>query len=136
MTVPPSEASGTITLNLSYDGSFGAIGFTVTAYSGLSMRWDERPRVVPFDLRISGSLTAKTSGGNYTLPTYMINPQYRLRVPATTQHGPSAKTRVEISLHAPRNVPINAMITWSRGERVFEWAYPSYMHARIRLAHT
>ncbi|KAH9963021.1 hypothetical protein BJV74DRAFT_786999, partial [Russula compacta] len=111
---------GTISLNLSYDGSFGAIGFTVTAYSGLSMRWDERPRTVPFDLRISGVLTAKTSGGNYTLPTYMINPQYCLRVPATTQHGPSAKTRLEISLDAPRNVPINAMITWGRGERVFD----------------
>ena len=107
-------------MNLSYDGSFDGIGFTVTVYSGLNMRWDGPLRALPFDLRISGALTAKTSGGNYTLSSYMINPQYRLRVPATTQDGPSTKTRVEISLHAPRDVPINAIITWGRGERVFE----------------
>ena len=120
VTVPPSDAPGMISLNLSYDGSFNDIGFTVTAYSGFGMRWDGPLRVLPFDLRISGALTTKTSGGNYTLPTYMINPQYRLRVPGTTQDGPSAKTRVEVSLHAPRDVPINAIITWGRGQRVFE----------------
>jgi calpain-7 len=124
VTVPHSDASGMISLNLSYDGSFDDIGFTVTAYSGFGMEWDGPLRVLPFDLRISGTLTTKTSGGNYTLPTYMINPQYRLRVPGTTQDGPSVKTRVEISLHAPRDVPINAIITWGRGERVFECAYP------------
>ena len=118
--VPHSDASGMISLNLSYDGSFDDIGFTVTAYSGFGMEWDGPLRVLPFDLRISGTLTTKTSGGNYTLPTYMINPQYRLRVPGTTQDGPSVKTRVEISLHAPRDVPINAIITWGRGQRVFE----------------
>jgi calpain-7 len=105
---------------LSYDGPFDGIGFTVVAYSGLDMRWDEPLRTLQFDLRMSGILTTKTSGGNYTLPTYMINPQYRLRVPATTQDGPSGKTRVEVLLHAPRDVPINVVITWGRGERVFE----------------
>ncbi|KAI0250079.1 hypothetical protein BJV78DRAFT_620230 [Lactifluus subvellereus] len=114
------DASGTITLNVSYDGPFDDIGFTVTAYSGLTMRWDETLRTLPFDLKISGALTAKTSGGNYTLHTYMLNPQYRLRVPATTQSGPPAKTRVEVSLHAPRDLPVNAMVTWGRGERVFD----------------
>lgn len=123
MTVPPSDASGMVSLNVSYDGSFDDIGFTVTAYSGFGMRWDGPLRVLPFVLRIAGALTTKTSGGNYTLPTYMINPQYRLRVPGTTQDGPSAKTRVEISLHASRDVPINAIITWGRGERVFECAH-------------
>lgn len=118
MTVP--SASGTISLNLSYDGPFDGIGFTVVAYSGLDMRWDEPLHTLHFDLRLSGILTTKTSGGNYTLPTYMINPQYRLRVPATTQDGPSGKTRVEALLHAPRDVPINVVITWGRGERVFE----------------
>lgn len=120
VTVTPSDASGMISLNLSYDGSFNDIGFTLTAYSGFGMRWDGPPRALPFDLRISGALTTKTSGGNYTLSTYMINPQYRLRVPGTTQDGPSTKTRVEILLHAPRDVPINAIITWGRGQRVFE----------------
>ena len=120
MTVTPSDASGMISLNLSYDGAFNDIGFTLTAYSGFGMRWDGPPRALPFDLRISGALTTKTSGGNYTLSTYMINPQYRLRVPGTTQDGPSTKTRVEILLHAPRDVPINAIITWGRGQRVFE----------------
>ena len=118
MTVP--SASGTISLNLSYDGPFDDIGFTVVAYSGLVIRWDDSLRPLPFDLRMSGILTTRTSGGNYTLRTYMINPQYRLRVPATTQDGLSGKTRVEALLHAPRDVPINVVITWGRGERVFE----------------
>jgi calpain-7 len=120
VTVPSPNAPSTISLNLSYDGPFDGIGFTVTAYSGLGMRWDGPPRPLLFDLRISGTLTTKTSGGNYTLPTYMVNPQYRLRVPATKQDGPSGKTRVEASLHAPRDVPINVVVTWGRGERVFE----------------
>ena len=130
MTVPSSNASGTISLNLSYDGPFDGIGFTVTAYSGLGMRWDGPLRALPFDHRISGTLTSKTSGGNYTLPTYMINPQYCLRVPATTQDGPSGKTRVKASLHAPRDLPINVVVTWGRGKRVFEWAHPFYMRTR------
>ncbi|KAI0279076.1 hypothetical protein BGY98DRAFT_933386 [Russula aff. rugulosa BPL654] len=122
VTVPSSNASGTISLNLSYDGPFDGIGFTVTAYSGLGMRWDGPLRALPFDHRISGTLTSKTSGGNYTLPTYMINPQYCLRVPATTQDGPSGKTRVKASLHAPRDLPINVVVTWGRGKRVFDLA--------------
>ncbi|KAI0295295.1 hypothetical protein BC826DRAFT_1104390 [Russula brevipes] len=122
VTVPPSDGSGTISLNLSYDGLFDGIGFSITAYSGFSMRWDRPLRTLLFDLRIPGALTAKTSGGNYTLPTYMINPQYRLHVPATTQHPPSTKTRVEVSLHVPRDVPINAAVTWGRGKRVFDLA--------------
>jgi calpain-7 len=120
VAVTPSDASGMVSLNLSYDGPFNDIGFTLTAYSGFGMRWVGPLRALPFDLRISGALTTKTSGGNYTLSTYMINPQYRLRVPGTTQDGPSTKTRVEILLHAPRDVPINAIITWGRGQRVFE----------------
>ncbi|KAF8504624.1 hypothetical protein F5888DRAFT_769256 [Russula emetica] len=122
VTVPSSNASGTISLNLSYDGPFDGIGFTVTAYSGLGMRWDGPLRALPFDHRISGTLTSKTSGGNYTLPTYMINPQYCLRVPATTQDGPSGKTRFKASLHAPRDLPINVVVTWGRGKRVFDLA--------------
>ena len=121
MTVPPSDASSTISLNASYDGPFDDIGFTVTAYSRLTMRWDETPRKLPFDLKLSGALMAKTSGGNHTLSTYMLNPQYRLRVlPTTTQQGPSAKTWIDVALHAPRDVPVNATAIWGRGERVFE----------------
>jgi len=129
--VPSSNASGTISLNVSYDGPFDGIGFTVTAYSGLGMRWDGPLRALPFDHRISGTLTSKTSGGNYTLPTYMINPQYCLHVPATTQDGPSGgKTRVKASLHTSRDLPINVVVTWGRGKRVFEWVHPSYMCVR------
>ncbi|KAI9465176.1 hypothetical protein BJY52DRAFT_668504 [Lactarius psammicola] len=120
VTVPSSDASGTISLSASYDGPFDDVGFTVTAYSRLTMHWDEAPWKLPFDLRVSGTLTAKASGGNYTLPTYMVNPQYRLRVPSTTQQGPSAKTRIEVALHAPRDVPVNATAIWGRGERVFD----------------
>ena len=130
VTVPPSDASSTISLNASYDGPFDDIGFTVTAYSRLTMRWDETPRKLPYDLRLEGALTAKTSGGNHTLSTYMLNPQYRLRVPppTTTQSGPSAKTRIEVALHAPRDVPVNATAIWGRGERVFELSSPSSRH--------
>lgn len=120
MTVPSSNTSGAISLNMSYDGPFDGIGFTVTAYSDLGMRWDGSLRVLPFDHNISGTLTSKTSGGNYTLPTYMINPQYCLRVPAITQDGRSGKTCVKVSLHAPRDLPINVVVTWGRGKRVFE----------------
>lgn len=121
VTIPPSDTSGTISLNASYDGPFDDAGFTVTAYSCLTMRWDETPRKLPYDLRVSGCLKCKTSGGNHTLSTYMLNPQYRLCVlPTTTQQGPSAKTRIEVALHAPRDVPVNATAIWGRGERVFD----------------
>jgi calpain-7 len=130
VTIPSSNISGTISLTLSYDGPFDGVGFTATAYSGLGMRWDGPLRALPFDHRISGTLTSKTSGGNYTLPTYMINPQYCLRVPATTQDGPPGKTRIKASLRAARDLPINVVVTWGRGKRVFEWAHASYMHVR------
>ncbi|KAI0262230.1 hypothetical protein BC834DRAFT_829325, partial [Gloeopeniophorella convolvens] len=125
-SVPPAAGAGTLSLNISYDGAHDDVGFTAAVYSALAMRWDAAPRRLPFDAKVAGALTAKTSGGNYTLPTFMLNPQYRLRVAAATgaglQAGPAAKTRVGVALHAPRDVPVNVTAVWGRGERVFDLA--------------
>ncbi|KAH9006279.1 hypothetical protein EDB86DRAFT_3070317 [Lactarius hatsudake] len=103
VTVPTSDASGTISLNASYDGPFDDVGFTVTAYSRLTMRWDEAPRQAP--LRSQG--VGRSDGKDI---------RRKLHPP----HGPSGKTRIEVALHAPRDVPVNATAIWGRGERVFE----------------
>ncbi|KAI0048831.1 cysteine proteinase [Auriscalpium vulgare] len=123
-SVPDTKSSLSLSLIASYSGASSDIGFTLTAYSSLPLAWDTSVRRLPFDASVSGTLTAKSSGGNFTLPTYMNNPQYRLRVlPAATGGrgvGPGPKARVAMRVTAAREVPVNATAVWGKGERVFD----------------
>ncbi|KAI0067565.1 cysteine proteinase [Artomyces pyxidatus] len=120
--VPNVRRGGALYLTVSYDGLFDDVGFTVTTYSSVVMHWDETTTRLPFDLKVSGTLTAKSSGGNYTLPTYMVNPQYRLHIPPTSSSPrvPGPKAHVSLRLQASRALPVNVTAVWGNGERVFD----------------
>jgi calpain-7 len=55
----------------------------------------------------------------------MVNPQYRLRLhpPAATSASAAKATgsiRVKVDVVVGRDMPVNAMIIWAKGERAFE----------------
>ncbi|EIM80748.1 cysteine proteinase, partial [Stereum hirsutum FP-91666 SS1] len=121
----------TFSITTSYEGPSPSsnVGFTITVYSTTPASWDHTLLKLPYEVKASGILTSKTSGGNYNLPTYMINPQWRLQItPPTTSisntsrsslSGPS-KARVSIVARTEKDVPINVMVVWGQGNRVFD----------------
>ncbi|KAH0829129.1 hypothetical protein J3R83DRAFT_2605 [Lanmaoa asiatica] len=87
---PPTKISGALSILASYDGPFDEIFFTVNVFCGadVKVRWDEdagigdsiSPGGVGFCVKLDGTLTTKNAGGNHTHPTYMLNPQWHLRI--------------------------------------------------------
>ena len=63
---------------------------------------------------------AKNSGGNANYPTFMINPQYHMKLYPLKRGDARAKSSVSISLQTPREVPVNVAVAWSQGERVYQ----------------
>ncbi|KAG1739095.1 uncharacterized protein EDB91DRAFT_1237555 [Suillus paluster] len=128
-----NQTSGSLYLLACYDGQFEEVGFTITAYSysSIAISWDT---VVPpprYTHKIDGTLTSKTAGGNCTHPTYMVNPQYHLRLhnaspsPSTCKrHSANAntnsKTQVILTAHSTRDISLNVTAVWSQGERISE----------------
>lgn len=132
---------------ISYDGPYDEVGYTVTAYSSASISWDKYIPKTPFtqkvlsmqqfiihistytiNLQEEGTLTTKNAGGNCTYPTYMINPQYHLRVYPDAQHAASSgraglKANITLICQGERDTPLNITVVWSQGERVFESVY-------------
>lgn len=69
----------------------------------------------------------------------MNNPQYRLVVhdanasktttqkksslPSPSTHAPSAKVPVRMTVEGDRNLPVNVVVAWNKGERVDEYVY-------------
>ncbi|KAJ8517520.1 hypothetical protein ONZ45_g5319 [Pleurotus djamor] len=96
--VPKSQSTGALSIFSSYDGPSSEIGYTST---------------------IKGKFIRRNSGGNCSFPTFMVNPQYHLRV-HKPRVGQNEKLHVAISLHASRDMPINVTTVWSHGERVVE----------------
>ncbi|KIK34500.1 hypothetical protein CY34DRAFT_786313 [Suillus luteus UH-Slu-Lm8-n1] len=96
-------------------------------------------------LRIDGVLTNKTAGGNCTHPTYMVNPQYHLRVHNTgtstsTSIDKRNKTQVILTAQGTRDISLNVTAVWSQGERISELSQKemvahsgpyTYGHARV-----
>jgi hypothetical protein len=73
--------------------------------------------------KVKGTFTQSTAGGNSTCPSFMINPQYRLRIhPATSAIATRAASAVQVklSVRTGRDLPVNVMALWSQGQRVFE----------------
>lgn len=71
-------------------------------------------------------LTSKNAGGSCTHPTYMLNPQYHLRlhtpVKGNSQPGSSmAKASVVFTVQGARDIPVNVTLVWSKGERIGGW---------------
>ncbi|KII95574.1 hypothetical protein PLICRDRAFT_34480 [Plicaturopsis crispa FD-325 SS-3] len=139
--IEPSSKS--ISVTASYDGPYDDVGYTITAYSAsANIAWSRNldDLRMPFKTKVRALLTGKNSGGNATFPSYMMNPQYHLRVLAEAGQGPKVReslvekgnTRgtgsfrkakvqeVAFTLQGPRDVPLNVTVVYSQGERVNE----------------
>ncbi|OSX61790.1 hypothetical protein POSPLADRAFT_1144115 [Postia placenta MAD-698-R-SB12] len=118
--VMPSD--GILHLVAAYDGEFSEVGFTISAYANCDITWIEDPPKALYVKEIEGTFNAKTAGGNHHYPTFMDNPQYHLRIHDPTPNATSANVKAPTSLivQGPRDVPMNASLVWSQGERVTE----------------
>nr|GAT49101.1 predicted protein [Mycena chlorophos] len=121
LSLPP-QTRGVLSIFASYDGPTPEVGLTVTVYApeSATIAWDKHVQAPPFSTKIEGSLVHKNAGGNSTHPTYMVNPQYHLRIhPPKTPNAPK-KADVSLTMQMAREVPINVAVVWSQGQRVFE----------------
>ncbi|KAI6132409.1 hypothetical protein EDD16DRAFT_1851642 [Pisolithus croceorrhizus] len=150
---PVSPVSGALTVLACYDGPFDDVCFTVSVFcgSGLSIKWDESAGlegigVKGHSMKVEGAFTTKNSGGNHSYPTYMLNPQWHLRIleqetiskavspvvrPSSSRAtgmeqglsgSPKDKATVIVTAQGARDVPLNLTAVWSSGERVIEIA--------------
>ncbi|KAG2043833.1 hypothetical protein BDR03DRAFT_995910 [Suillus americanus] len=145
---------GSLSLLACYEGQFDQVGFTVTAFacsSDVVVSWDARVPPARYIQKIDGVLNHKTAGGNCTHPTYMVNPQYHLRVhnttsasidkrPSTSTSDKCNKTQVILTAQSTRDISLNVTAVWSQGERIAELSQKevvahsgpyTYGHARI-----
>ncbi|KAF8637563.1 hypothetical protein AX17_002749 [Amanita inopinata Kibby_2008] len=119
------ESSGALIVTAAYDGDATEVGYTIDAYAGqgVVLTWDENISAPPYIEKVTGTFTSKNSGGNGTYPTFMLNPQYHLRIhPPKGSASSSAsrrKVRATIVLKSEREVPVNVALTWSQGERKY-----------------
>ncbi|KAF9462395.1 hypothetical protein BDZ94DRAFT_1261255 [Collybia nuda] len=124
--VPLNQRAGALTIFTSYDGDATEVGFTLTAYASASfvIAWDQHVSPPPFVKKIDGVLTNKNAGGNCTYPTFMLNPQYHLRIhpPKCGRSSLTAttKTKVALTMQTSRDIPANITLVWSQGGRINE----------------
>ncbi|KAF5355191.1 hypothetical protein D9756_005675 [Leucocoprinus leucothites] len=119
--IPAATRSGVVAVVASYEGEKEAkeIGFTVSVFSRVNVKvaWDESASPPPYSTRVEGVLTSKNSGGNCTYPSFMVNPQYHLRIHPSTKAGGTKKSKTKVVLRALRDVPVNVVVVWSKGDR-------------------
>ncbi|KAF9453717.1 cysteine proteinase [Macrolepiota fuliginosa MF-IS2] len=125
--IPSSYRSGTVAVMASYEGDKAAkeIGFSVCVYSGASLQitWDESVSPPPYSTKVEGTLTSKNSGGNCTYPTFMVNPEYHLRIHSPTKAvagKESRKSLTKVLVRAGKDTPVNIVAVWSKGDRKSE----------------
>ncbi|KAI6094633.1 hypothetical protein EDD16DRAFT_1683671 [Pisolithus croceorrhizus] len=149
-----SPLSGALTVLACYDGPFDDVW--------LSIKWDENAGVGGIgvkghSMKVEGAFTTKNSGGNHSYSTYMLNPQWHLRIleqetirravsPAVgtsssratgmeqgLSESPKDKATVIMTAQGPRDVPLNLTAVWSRenasSSRATSGAY-AYGYAR------
>ncbi|KAG6828848.1 hypothetical protein H0H92_006607 [Tricholoma furcatifolium] len=121
-----SLTSGVLSIFASYDGDGSEVGFTLAAYAGsnFEISWDQTTPSPPFTKKVDGILTSKNAGGNCTYPTFMVNPQYHLKVHPPRANGKSPhgsdKANVALTVQTSRDTPVNISLVYSRGERIDE----------------
>ncbi|ATY58647.1 PALB protein [Cordyceps militaris] len=85
--------------------------FTLAVFSELPAEVREAQEAMSHFQEIEGSWSRRTAGGNSSLPTYFINPQYKL---STTRTGP-----VSILLTTgDQDVHVHVDLVWAAGKRV------------------
>lgn len=74
------------------------------------------------------------------MPTYMINPQWRLQIlPSATSSssrtgtstGGPEKAKLIVAARTERDVPLNVVVVWGQGERVFECVPSVSAHVHV-----
>ncbi|KAK0459294.1 uncharacterized protein EV420DRAFT_1677667 [Desarmillaria tabescens] len=120
--ISKNQPSGTLVILASYDGKSQDVGFTLTVYarSAITVSWDTNVPIPPFTTEIDSSFTQKNAGGNSTFPTYMVNPQYHLQIHPMAHIR--SKSKVSLTMHTAKDLPVNITVVWSQGQRVFELA--------------
>ncbi|KAJ7287023.1 hypothetical protein C8J57DRAFT_1282596 [Mycena rebaudengoi] len=106
-----------------YDGAAPEVGFTLSVYAPdtAKVAWNESVPAPPFSSKVEGTLTSKNAGGNSTYPTFMVNPQYHLRIHPPKHAAQSGKkANVSLNMQMGRDAPINIAVAWSQGNRIFE----------------
>ncbi|KAJ3553680.1 hypothetical protein NM688_g3481 [Phlebia brevispora] len=117
-----SSTDPVLSIVASYDAPYDDAGFTITAYACSPMRWEDTAAKLLYREKVSGTFTAKNAGGNPTLSTFMINPQYHLRLypPKAEGSGRGSKGKLNVTLQGDRHIPLGATLVWSHGQRITE----------------
>ncbi|KAI0821140.1 hypothetical protein BC629DRAFT_1435043 [Irpex lacteus] len=89
-------------------------------YISLDAEVEDEGSVPITGVTITGALASKTAGGNPTLSTFMLNPQYSLKIhpDKSASSNSTSKSRLSITLAGDRRVPFNAAVVWSQGQRI------------------
>ncbi|EKM60408.1 uncharacterized protein PHACADRAFT_167770 [Phanerochaete carnosa HHB-10118-sp] len=114
-----------LSLVASYDGPYDDVGFTVMVYSSFPVSWNTEMNVLAYSEKVAGAFTSKNAGGNPSLPSFMVNPQYHLRIHAdytAPRAGRGKKVQIKLSLQGERRIPLNILAIWSQGQRVTDFA--------------
>ncbi|RXW16410.1 hypothetical protein EST38_g9440 [Candolleomyces aberdarensis] len=118
-----TEHAGILAILASYDGDASEVGFTVSVYSSkhVDIQWNETVVTPLLTTKVSGTITHKTAGGNCTHRSFMVNPQYLLRISSprnTLGSNSGAKARTNFTLQTSKDTPVNVAVVWSQGKRV------------------
>jgi calpain-7 len=78
--------------------------------------------------QISGGFTSKNAGGSPGQPTFVINPQYHLRIHPENVAGSKGtgrvkKSQLQLFVQADRRTPVNVLALWSQGQRIGEHVF-------------
>ncbi|KAF9073543.1 hypothetical protein BDP27DRAFT_1390928 [Rhodocollybia butyracea] len=120
--ITPLNHSASLSIFAMCEDPSDDIGFDITIYAPthLALTWKENLLKFPFTETQEGSLTSKNSGGNSTHPSFMVNPQYHLRIHPSKQSRTGTKERSTFLVETNKDLPIQIIICWSEGERVTE----------------
>ncbi|KAJ4483777.1 hypothetical protein J3R30DRAFT_3284463 [Lentinula aciculospora] len=137
MHIPPLNQSASLSILAICENCTEDTGFDVTIYAPKQVRltWVKDIPKFPFTKTLEDTLISQNSGGNHTYPTFMINPQYHLRLYPSNQDKMSTAKRTTLIVEINKDVPIQVMICWSQGERVKEPAPKSVVATSGSYAH-
>ncbi|KAM3539076.1 hypothetical protein ARSEF1564_008010 [Beauveria bassiana] len=85
--------------------------FTLTVFSELPVELREAQEEMSHFQEVEGTWTRRTAGGNSSLSTYFINPQYKI---STTQIGPISI----LLMTGDQDVHVHIDLVWASGKRV------------------
>ncbi|CAE6435085.1 unnamed protein product [Rhizoctonia solani] len=112
--VPSKEV---ISLIAAREGSGPETGYTFSIYSHASIEIEAVSKVLGYIKTTKGAFTSKSAGGNASLPTFMNNPQYSVRIGGTTKSS-RGQVPLKLTIEGARTLPLNIKLVWSGGKRV------------------